>query len=393
MKGRQKGETKEKLQEKFNKFVKVIGQNKDIKYKELLEKYGYSRSYISRNKGKALSTIRQREDKQKTKNSPDIKEIQLSLPNSEPNNTKPEEVNMPLTPEDITKITEELKKGVIEPLKVDLSDKIDKIKNNIKEGKMPDEGKEPKSFDISKIIEEVKKEVGKAVSSTVNQEFNNRELERRRQEEDAKKAKEQKELTDTVKSQKDEIKTLQAQLGAMSNYKETCDSLKECKIKIADLEKVVKIPKEEKPTEKKEIKKTTEEVKKEEPKKTKVDIILEKLNPITKEVRDSMEKEEQEKRDAKVRGILDKYNISLVDAWRQIERDKVSMDNLPQKKEIRQAVLTSMTDTELAEAAKTCVGEECTLIKMEKDERGNKKYVIRDGKEWKPFGEKEGPHI
>ena len=260
---------------------------------------------------------------------------------------------------------------------------------------MSDEEKEPKSFDISKIIEEVKKEVGKAVSSTVNQEFNKRELEHRRQEEDAKKAKEQKELTDTVKSQKDEIKTLQAQLGAMSNYKETCDSLKECKIKIADLEKVVKIPKEEKTTDKKEIKKPAEEVKKEEPKKTKVDIIFKKLAPMNKDIRAEMDEDEIKKRTDEAERLANEINLTRQDMYDIWERDPVSMENLGKKLEIRNAVRKSMDEKEIGEAVKICVGDNCFITKVEEDKKGNKKYLIRDKKgKWKPMeGIDIGPHI
>lgn len=401
---------REKLKEKFSNTTKdiidkigkdSINSEKLKQVRKDLIKSGFSKWYVSRY---LFSTLRDFGvsflGKGRTNKSSQSQEKERNFNVHSTTETKnpSEEIYRPIK-ETLSEI-----KQIYRPIKETLSETkqaLSKLNTNInntkEEAKMPEEKKIDINEIIKKVSENLSSTIAKTVPSMVSEELDRRELEKRRKEEERRKKEEEQKIRqqaeEAMKLAKENQKVTEEAQKAINAFCELNPDDPRCKNFVTKLTDIVKEAVKETKEVPVEVKKIKEEESSEK-KKSIMETALEKLEPMTPEKRRLLSKEEQKERDDKIQQIFKKLNITPVDAWRYINSDEISRRNIPNKPEIREAVLRSMSEEEIMTALKTCVGSECTLLKREIDKRsGKEKYLVKDKEGWRLFEADNRPHF
>lgn len=124
---------------------------------------------------------------------------------------------------------------------------------------------------------------------------------------------------------------------------------------------------------------------------------LQHLPKMTEELRKGMSEEENKARDAEVKKIEDYYGETDNDRWRRLRQDKINLDIIAGKPEMRRRFRDTMNDKELKDITlMACKDGKCKLFRegMEKEE-GIRFYIKDKYGKFRPVDEKEreGPHI
>lgn len=122
-----------------------------------------------------------------------------------------------------------------------------------------------------------------------------------------------------------------------------------------------------------------------------------RLSDVTAKIRAGMSKEDNEARDAEVKAIADYFHVSDNDLYRKVEKIPASLDAIAKKGNIRERVLSSLSDGERKKVVLYgCKNGTCKVWRenMEKEE-GVRFYLKDERGRFKPVDEpkREAPHI
>lgn len=106
---------------------------------------------------------------------------------------------------------------------------------------------------------------------------------------------------------------------------------------------------------------------------------VQRLPDITAEIRAGMSKEDDEARDGEVKAIADYFHVSDNDLYKKIEKVGANLDAIAKKKNMRERVLSSLSDEERKKVVLYgCKDGECKVWRENMEKEEGVKFYLKD---------------